>query len=106
MKEVVIILLIIAFYSFISYLIYRFLMRVKPFVFVLICLAYLLFTNYLFDFLIYGHQLLRSKGIYLEFGHADIVLLEVFAVCILIAVINIIIAIIKKYKKKKNSLHV
>jgi hypothetical protein len=44
---------------------------------------------------------LRLRGIYLEFGHADLLLLEIFAICALMAVTSILLAIIKKYKVKR-----
>jgi hypothetical protein len=103
MKEVVIILLILALYIFVSYCVRKLLLKVKLGLFIIVCIGYALFTNYLFDLLIYFHQWLRSKGIYLEFGHAEIVLLEVFAVCILIGLINITSVLIKKYRRAKGA---
>jgi hypothetical protein len=101
MKETIIILLIIALYVLISFVTYRYLLKLRLLVFILACSVYLLFTYFLFDFFVYIHQDLRSRGVYLEFGHADLLLLETFAVCLLIATINIILAILKKCKIKK-----
>jgi hypothetical protein len=100
MKEILIVLLIIIFYLFISYFIRRLLLKVKIFAFILICIGYFLFTNYLFDLIIYMQQLLRSKGIYFEFGHASIVLLETFAICIVIGIANVIVVIFQRNKTK------
>jgi hypothetical protein len=53
-------------------------------------------TWYYFDFLRFLHQELREKAIYLDFGHADILLFEILFLCVIIAIINIGIAIIRK----------
>jgi len=87
-------------YGLVSYMIHRLLLRVKVWAFIVICLGYAILTNYFFDLIIYAHQVLRSKGIYLEFGHADLELLEVFGICILMAFVNVSIAIFRKYKGK------
>jgi hypothetical protein len=101
MKETIIILLVLVFYLLVSYFIYRLLLTTRAFSFVFICIAYLIFTYYLFVFFIYVHSVFRSRGIYLNFGHADIELLEALAVCMLIALTNVIVAIVVKYKKRK-----
>ena len=99
MKETTIILSILILYLFVSYCVRQMLLKIKLGLFIIVCIGYALFTNYFFDLLIYLHQRLRAKRIYLEFGHADIVLLELFAVCILIGLINIILVLIKKYRR-------
>jgi hypothetical protein len=104
MKETAIIILIFAFYVAISYWVHKLLLKIKLIGFIIVCVGYALFTNYLFDFLIYSHQYLRSKGIYLEFGHADLTLLEVFVICSFIGLINIIVVIVKKYSRRRNAL--
>ena len=101
MKETIIILLIFALFISISIAIYRYLIKVRLVAFILGSIVYLLFTYYLFDFFIYLHQSLRLRGIYLEFGHADLLLLETFAMCALMAVTSILLAIFKKYKVKR-----
>ena len=100
MKEAITIISIIAFYGCVSYFVHRLLLKAKIYLFIFICLVYILFTNYFFDLIIYEHQNFRSKGIFLEFGHADIVLLEVFALCVLVGLINVVAVIVKRFRRK------
>ena len=101
MKEIVAITLIVSLYLFISYLFSKLSDRTNSLSFIFISLVYIALTNYYFDLVLYIHQNLRSKGIYLEFGHAEIILLGTFGICIVIALINIIVATIKFVKKKR-----
>ena len=66
----------------------------------MIRVAYLTCNYFLFDFLIYIHSILRDRKIYFEFGHADLLLLEVLAVCMIIGIINIVVAIFRRSKAK------
>ena len=102
MNEIIVIIGIVGFYIFISYKINKFLVKLKIVYFILTSILYLLFTNYLFDFLFYVDRILSAKKIYIEFGHANLDLFVVFGFCILIAMINIIIAVINKVNRNKS----
>ena len=71
-KEIIVIVLVIVLYSYLSYKIHIKLLQVNKLIFCLISVAYLTCTYFLFDFLIYIHSILRDRKIYFEFGHAEI----------------------------------
>ena len=101
MKELAIVLLIAALYMFVSWLVRKVLFKVKIVLFIVVCSGYAIFTKYLFDLVIYLHEVARLKGIYFEFGHADLGLLELYFVCILIGFANIISILVKKYRRSR-----
>ena len=100
MKEAIIMIFIIFFNIFIAYIVYRKLLQVRKFTFWLISIAYLLLINFFFDLINYVHIYFRDRGTYFEFGHADILMLELFVICILMALVSIILAIIARNKSK------
>ena len=57
--------------------------------FILVCLAYLTFTYYLTDGALRLSYYFSNRGIYLEFGHADIGLIEFLFATLLLAITNI-----------------
>ena len=99
MKEVIVIFSILGIYSLISYLVYLGVLKAKIWISFLLWFGYLVFTSYYFDLIIYSHQSLRARGIYFEFGHAEIELIAVFGFCILLALLFTIVAVIKRYKR-------
>jgi lysylphosphatidylglycerol synthetase-like protein (DUF2156 family) len=102
MKEALAIMLILVIYVGFSYLVRKLLLSARLPLFILICVAYVVLSFYLFDLITYEHQNLRLKGIYFEFGHAELLLLGVYGVCLIIALLNIIAVLMKKYRRKKN----
>jgi hypothetical protein len=96
MREIIIIVLIIIFYAFASYKVYRILVKSGKITFLLFCLLYLILTYVFFELINQLEIYLRGKQIYLEFGHADILMLQVMAACFLIAFITIIFTIIRR----------
>ena len=101
MKEVIVIFSVLSIYSLISYLVYLVILKAKIWICLLSWFGYLVFTKYYFEVIIYSHQSLRARGIYFEFGHAEIELIAVFGLCILLAVLFTITAVIKRYKRIK-----
>ena len=99
MKEAFSVILICILYLFLSYRIHKMLMKGNVFFFIATGLAYLGCTYLFFDLIIYVHSLLREKGIFFEFGHGDIILLEVFLVLSILALFNIILLVFKRIRK-------
>ena len=97
MKEAIIIILILLLYLFVSYKLHVLMCRVNRFYFVMLSLAYFLFTFYLFDLLIYLRNVLCGHKIYLDFGHADAGLVDIMLVCYLLAVINMIAICVRRF---------
>lgn len=98
MKEILIILLIIVSYFFGSYKLYFVLSRLKLFLFLLVSGLYIFLTYLFFDEAIHFHNHLRNKGIYVEFGHADELLVITFLLCLVIAFFTITLSIRKAFK--------
>ena len=71
--------------------------RIRRFIFLTI--AYFLIILLLFEGIVRLHQFLRDRNIYLQFGHADEILVEIFFLWVILAFINIGIIIIRKNKK-------
>jgi len=101
MKEVIIIALIIIVFLYASYKVHLALLRCKKIWFILISVTYLVFTYLYFELINYVHSILRDHGYFIEFGHASILLIEVFLVCLFVAVINIGIAVARKILYKR-----
>jgi hypothetical protein len=79
--------------------------RIKSVVwFLVIILMYIISIYIYFEIINKIHQFLRDKGIYIEFGHASILLLELGILCLILAIINIIWASVKKYMMLKNKI--
>ncbi|HMH34386.1 MAG TPA: hypothetical protein VK543_15215 [Puia sp.] len=97
MKETIIIILIMALYLFVSYKLHMVMHRANRFYFLILSIAYFLFTFYLFDLLIYLRNVLCDHKIYLDFGHSDAGLVEVMLVCYVLAVINMIIICVRRF---------
>jgi len=101
MKATAALIVILLIYTLFSYLVHRLLLRSKWLMFIIIVSVYVILSNYYFDFVTYAHQNLRLKEIYFEFGHGDVLLLAVYAICILLALFNIVFSIVRKRKKEK-----
>jgi hypothetical protein len=98
MFTALVILIILFIYYLISRFTYKMLLKSTKLIFVIISLIYLIGTYFYFFSISEIHQFVRTKGIYIELGHADIKLLFLFVVCILYALFNIIYAIYVRRK--------
>jgi len=73
----------------------------KKWLFVYI-IVYVIAISLYFELAVKLHQTLRNNKIYLEFGHADILLLELFVICYITAT-GFIISIFYRRKTKHSS---
>jgi len=76
MKEAIAVILIISIFFCLSFIAYRYILRVKLLNSIIISFVYLIVSKYYFDVINYTQNTLRSKGIFFNFGHADLGLLE------------------------------
>jgi hypothetical protein len=99
MKEIASSLLIMGIFLIGSYFIHYYLKTIKSvFWLTAVILTYFVSIYLFFELINKIHQLLRDREIYIEFGHASILLIELFIICIIIGIINIIWAINKRSK--------
>ena len=63
----------------------------------MLTLIYLVFTFYLFSASISVHQFFRDKGIHLELGHADEVLVEFFLLWTFLALVNVVAVFLRRH---------
>jgi hypothetical protein len=68
----------------------------KAYLAFILTFAYLAFTYCLFSAAIVVHQICRDKGIYLELGHADEVLVEFLLLWAIITLINITSVVVRR----------
>jgi len=95
------IIIILSLYLGICYALYRFFVRIKsPIAVTIISIFYLLGTYYYFELINTIEHKLATRMIYLEYGHANIILLELLLVCMILAIVNIILIFIKRHKIK------
>jgi len=102
MKELIIIFTICLFFLLVSYRVHLKLLKVNWIWFSALSICYFLFTYLYFECINYFHSYLRLHEIYIEFGHASILLIGVMLSCLFIAIINILVAFIKNIYKKNN----
>jgi hypothetical protein len=101
MKEFVFLLVFFVIFSIVSFQFRKFSLRAKFHIFILMVVIYLIATYYIFELANQVQYILRDRGIFLEFGHASILLLEVLFFCSIISIINIISVFYIKIKKNK-----
>ena len=101
MKEVVAIILICILCLLFSIKMHKVLLKGSISFFGIMSLAYLGGIYLFFDLIIYVRQLLTEKGIFFEFGHADILLLEVFFVVALLSVINVVVSAFRRRRRNQ-----
>lgn len=75
----------------------------SPWRVVLYLIIYIILLDGYFEGINTLHEILINHGFYIEFGHASLLLLEVFAICLIAAIILIISIIIQRLINKKNS---
>lgn len=67
----------------------------------LLIIAYFVSIFIYFDLLNWGHQVLRDHRIYIEFGHASLLLIMVFFVCLITALLVTLFVVIKRLYNKR-----
>jgi amino acid permease len=87
-----------------SYFCRKFMLRKSTIYFVISAIIYLLITYAFFELIRQIEIYLRDRGIYLEFGHADILLLEDLGLCLFLAFINILSVIVQRYRRRLKGL--
>ena len=75
----------------------------SPWRVVLYLLIYIILLDGYFEGINTLHEILRDRGFYIEFGHASLLLLEVFAICLITAIILILSIIVQRLINKRNS---
>jgi hypothetical protein len=94
-----VIITILILYLAISFAIYGLLIRIKSFIIVtLVSIGYFLGTYFYFELINTIDHKLAERKINLEFGHANIILLELFLICLIIAIVNIVLIFVKRKK--------
>jgi phosphoglycerol transferase MdoB-like AlkP superfamily enzyme len=68
---------------------------------IIFIIVYFIATWFYFELINRAHQVLRSHGIYIDFGHASLLLLEIFAICILTAIIISISIAVTRFRSKQ-----
>jgi hypothetical protein len=75
----------------------------SPWRVVLYLLIYIILLDGYFEGINTLHEILRDHGFYIELGHASLLLLEVFAICLITALILILSIIVQRLINKRNS---
>mgnify|MGYP006910161109 FL=1 len=97
MKEILASVLIISFFVIGSYFFHNYIRKITSKVWLIVAITlYVISLILYFETINQTHNYLRSKRIYLEFGHANILLIELMLICFIIAVVNIIWALVKR----------
>lgn len=103
MSEIIIIAVLVCFYFFISYLVYRQLVKTKKLLFVVISVAYLLFTYFFLFLFVNFDGYIVPLGFYKALVQIDQTIMSAFFVCTFTAFINIIAAMAGREKENKMS---
>lgn len=101
MKEFIVLFTAFLIFLAFSYFFYVKMLKSKIMWVIFYLFIYIISIEILFELVNKLHIYLRNKQIYLEFGHASILLLEVNFLCLLIAVILIITIFYKRNKLTK-----
>ena len=104
MKEIICVLIIGVMFACITVLFYRILLKSNGGWFAISSILYLVTTGLYFDFLNFIINSLRIRQIYLEFGHADLLLIELMVIAFLAVIISICFAYYKKEKIRKGKI--
>lgn len=104
MKELIMIFTICLSFLLVSYKVHLKLLKVNWLWFSALSICYFSFTYLFFECINYIHSYLRLHEIYIEFGHASILLIGLMLICLFIATINVMVAFIKNIKKSNFSL--
>lgn len=91
MNELISGILIVGIFLGGSYILNYYLRSIKsPLWFAIIVIIYFISIYFYFEIVNKTHKFLRESGIYIDFGHASLLLIEVFLICIIVAITNII----------------
>jgi len=94
--------IILTLYAIISFVFHLLIVRSKSFGYALVfALIQIVGTCYLFHLLKQLINTMRMKGIYFEFGHGDFDLYYLAFLCFIIAIVNSIVALVRREKKFK-----
>ena len=89
-------------FSVASFFFAKAMIKIKsPWLVVLLIVIYFVLLDAYFELVTKAHQILRDHGIYIEFGHADLLLLMIFAICLFLAVIMVATIVGKRLMNKK-----
>jgi len=79
-----------------------YLLKIKSkLLFILISIFYIIGTYIYFELINQIDQKLTVNGIYLEFGHANLLLIELFLICLIVTIINIVLILVKRKQINK-----
>ncbi len=99
MKEGVISVMIVGAFIVASYYLHKYMRNIKSIIwFLSVILMYIVMLYGYFEIINKIHQYLRDRGIYIEFGHASILLIELGVICLFFALINIVWAAVSRYR--------
>ena len=84
--------IILAGYGILSYAANLIIRKSNPVVVGITVALYFVATYAYFEEILKLHYYLRDRGFYIDFGHAELLLIMLFFFCIIIAVINCIVA--------------
>ncbi len=90
MKEILILAIIYIVFLVLSLFLRKLMIRTSNWNVVLIILAYLIGINFYFDLMVKIHQISRDNGWYIEFGHGEIMLLELYVFSYVSAIVLIV----------------
>ncbi len=97
MKELMSSILIVGLFIVYSYFIHKYLRKVKSKISVIAIIVFYVLTLWpYFELVNRMHQILRANKYYIEFGHASILLVELAFLCLIIAIVNVIWATVKR----------
>ena len=103
MKEIIILIGLYLVFLILSVFFKKVLLKINILWSILFLPAYLIGIYFYIDRLINIHQILREKHIHLEFGHAEILLLELGLACYATAIFIIINVLYGKYRIRKKT---
>jgi hypothetical protein len=101
MSEIIIIAGLVCFYFFISYLVYRQLIKTKKLLFAVISVVYLLFTYFFLFLFVNFDGYIVPTGFYRALVQIDQTIMSAFFICTFTAFINIIAAMAGREKGKE-----
>lgn len=97
MNELISVILIIGIFLGGSYILNFYLRLIKsPLWFVIIAIVYLISIYFYFEIVNKVHQFFRNSRIYIDFGHGSLLLIEMFFICIIVAIANLFWVAIKR----------
>jgi hypothetical protein len=104
MNETVASCIILLIFLFLSFFFHQWIVNVKSkLLLVLVIILYITYIYYYYDFLAHIDHVLATRGISIDFGHADIGLVLIFFLSVLIAIGNIVYALFKRKINSKKS---